>query len=425
MNREFPSNWKLLPIEDCMAAIIDYRGKSPRKASYGIPLITAKIVKDGRILPPEEYIPEDDYDDWTRRGIPEAGDILLTTEAPLGEVAQLDKRKVALAQRLITLRGKLGTLDNTFLKFALQSDFAQDQLRARGTGTTVHGIRQSELRKVELPIPPFEEQRAIASILGTLDQKIELNRRMNETLEAMARAIFKSWFVDFDPVRAKSEGRQPFGMDSETAALFPSSFEDSPLGKIPAGWTASTIGEHMVNLDSKRIPVSSRERLKRKGEFPYHGAAGVMDYVDDYLFDGIYLLVGEDGSVVSDEGLAVTQYAWGKLWVNNHAHVLQGRDPVSTEQLYLYFQFEPVTPYVTGAVQPKLSQGRMNLMPFIAAGSGPCNAFTNITKPFFDKLREGADENKTLKTLRDLLLPKLISGQIRIREAEKMVEERA
>src|SRR5437762_3790012 len=208
MASNFPKSWKVKPIADCMSAIIDYRGKSPRKTATGVPLITAKIVKGGKILAPEEFIAPEDYDQWMRRGIPKTGDILLTTEAPLGEVAQLDGRRVALAQRLITLRSRPNVLNNTFLKFALQGDFVQGQLRARATGTTVHGIRQSELRKVQLPVPPIGEQNDIAHILGALDDKIELNHRMDETLEAMARAIFKSWFVDFDPVRAKAAGRQ-------------------------------------------------------------------------------------------------------------------------------------------------------------------------------------------------------------------------
>jgi type I restriction enzyme S subunit len=178
----------------------------------------------------------------------------------------------------------------------------------------------------------------------------------------------------------------------------------------------------MVNFDSKRVPVSGAERAKRQGPYPYHGAAGVMDHVDDFLFDGIYLLVGEDGSVVQNTGIAVTQYVWGKLWVNNHAHVLQGTGSVSTEQLYLYFHFESVAPYVTGAVQPKLSQGRMNSMPFLFAGDAVCRAFGQTINPWFARLRASADESRTLAAQRDALLPKLISGELRVKDAEKIIE---
>ncbi|OGW49179.1 MAG: hypothetical protein A2V62_09935 [Nitrospirae bacterium RBG_19FT_COMBO_58_9] len=290
-------------------------------------------------------------------------------------------------------------------------------------------LNEGIIRSFPFQIPPLPEQRAIAHILGTLDDKIELNRRMNETLEAMARALFKSWFVDFLPVRANMEARnrkartQAGGLPKPLADLFPDSFEDSELGEIPKGWRISSVGDHMVNFDSKRVPVSGGERAKRQGQYPYHGAAGVMDHVEDYLFDGIYILVGEDGSVVQSNGMAVTQYVWGKLWVNNHAHVLQGKSAVSTEQLYLYFHFESVVPYVTGAVQPKLSQGRMNTMPFVFAGTGVCLAFAKMVQPLFAKLRANADMNTTLAALRDALLPKLISGELRIDAAERFIKE--
>src|SRR6266850_1129377 len=148
--------WTVRPLEECIAALIDYRGKTPQKVSFGIPLITAKVVKAGRIETPDEFISVDDYEPWMRRGIPEAGDVLITTEAPLGEVAQLGSERVALAQRLIAIRGKQGVLDNGFLKFLLQSADVQDQLRARASGTTVLGIKQSELRKVLLTLPTVE-----------------------------------------------------------------------------------------------------------------------------------------------------------------------------------------------------------------------------------------------------------------------------
>ncbi len=168
--------------------------------------------------------------------MPKKGDVVLTTEAPLGEIAQLDGRKVALAQRLITLRGKSGVLDNDYLKFLMLSTSVQEQLHGRASGTTVLGIKQSELRKLQLNLPPFIDQQKVAGVLSSLDRKIELNRQMNATLEATARALFKSWFVDFDPVRAKMEGRAPDGLSADIAALFPDTLVDSPLGEIPKGW---------------------------------------------------------------------------------------------------------------------------------------------------------------------------------------------
>jgi len=139
----------VLPLEECLDALIDYRGKTPVKTESGIPLITAKIIKGGRIETPTEFIAKDNYVAWMRRGIPKTGDVVLTVEAPLGEVAQLGHEKVALAQRVVTLRGKVGVLDSTYLLYLLQTEEMQSKLKARATGTTVLGIKQSELRKVE------------------------------------------------------------------------------------------------------------------------------------------------------------------------------------------------------------------------------------------------------------------------------------
>jgi len=323
----------------------------------------------------------------------------------------------------------LDRIESRFLHYWSKGPEFTDQLLGMKASTDMAPyLSLIDQKRLRISLPPINEQRAIAHILGTLDDKIELNRRMNETLEAMARALFKSWFVDFDPVRAKMEGRwRPGqslpGLPGHLYDLFPDELVPSELGEIPEGWDRATVGEHISIFDSKRIPVSKAERAKRQGPYPYHGAAGVMDSVDDYLFDGIYLLVGEDGSVVRGDGTGVTQYVWGKLWVNNHAHVMQGTGAVSTEHLYLHFQFEPVAPYVTGAVQPKLSQGRMNTMPFVFAGDDLCRSFGDMVRPLFSGLRSCADLSKTLAALRDTLLPKLISGELRLEDAGRFLEK--
>ncbi len=259
------------PLEECLDALIDYRGKTPVKTESGIPLITAKIIKGGRIETPTEFIAKDNYDSWMRRGIPKTGDVVLTVEAPLGEVAQLGHEKVALAQRVVTLRGKVGVLDSTYLLYLLQTEEMQSKLKSRATGTTVLGIKQSELRKVEIQLPPISMQVSAAAALKTLDDRIALLRETNATLEAIAQAMFKSWFVDFDPVRAKAFLPSPYGitsdlpacglsrlassstrgaggegvggMDEATLALFPDSFEESELGLVPKGWKVMPVGD--------------------------------------------------------------------------------------------------------------------------------------------------------------------------------------
>ncbi|MCW0217030.1 MAG: restriction endonuclease subunit S [Prosthecobacter sp.] len=312
------------------------------------------------------------------------------------------------------LRINTAKADPAFVFWYLQylyekGEMSQHQVQHTGVARFQY-TRFAETQNI--PLPPLPEQKAIARILGALDDKIELNRRMNATLEAMARALFQSWFVDFDPVRAKQEGRAPAGLDEATAALFPDQFQDSELGPIPQGWTAAKLGQVINIFDSKRVPLSVREREKRRGVYPYHGAASVMDYIDDYLFDGIYVLMGEDGSVVNKDGTPVLQYVWGKFWVNNHAHVLTGKEGICTEHIILHLKGCNITPFVNGAVQPKLNQGNMNRIDFVLPSSPVSKAFGEAIAPLFARIRANVDESRTLATLRDTLLPKLLSGEI-------------
>ena len=172
-------------MEDALEALIDYRGKTPKKSESGIETLSAKSVKNGFIDYSQcYYISEDEYKRFMVRGFPKKGDILLTTEAPMGMVAKLDKENVAVAQRLLTLRGKKDILDNDFLMYYLQSSQGQAALKARETGTTVTGIKQAEFRKIELELPSFEYQVKIASVLRSIDDKIELNKMINDNLAA-------------------------------------------------------------------------------------------------------------------------------------------------------------------------------------------------------------------------------------------------
>ncbi len=269
-----------------------------------------------------------------------------------------------------------------------------------------------DLGNLPIPLPPKFEREVIAEAIGAFDDRINLLRETNTTLEAIAQALFKSWFVDFDPVHSKMQGRAPEGMDEATAALFPDSFEESELGPVPKGWRNVSLKEVVSIHDSKRIPLSGQEREKRKGPYPYYGAAALMDAVDGYLFDGVYLLTGEDGSVADVNGYPIMQYVWGKFWVNNHAHILQGKDGVATEHVMLAMQRTNITPYITGAVQAKLSQTNMWRINFLKPTHEVAEHFASLLEPLFVRFRHNSEQAKTLATLRDTLLPRLIAGQL-------------
>jgi len=246
------------------------------------------------------------------------------------------------------------------------------------TGIGAGKLDTKRMQSLTMLLPSLDEQDEIVTVAKALDDRITLLRETNATLEAIAQALFKSWFVDFDPVRAKMEGRTPEGMDEATAALFPDGFETSELGVVPRGWMYCSLKEVCSIFDSKRVPLSGAERAKRRGPYPYYGAAALMDYVDEYLFDGIYLLTGEDGSVADEQGFPITQYVWGKFWVNNHAHILQGKAGFSTEHLALALRRVNIQPYITGAVQAKLSQSNMWRINVLHPGQGIAEAFWSV-----------------------------------------------
>lgn len=402
MGNGFPSDWQTVPLEECMSAVIDYRGKSPHKTTSGVPLITAKIVKGGRIENPEEFIAEGDYTEWMRRGLPQAGDILITTEAPLGEIAQLDDRKVALAQRLITLRGKPGFLDNTYLKFLMQSQFVQEQLRARSTGTTVLGIRQSELRKVSLLVPPFDEQRAIAHVLGSLDDKIELNRRMNDTLEATAQAFFKSWFVN------------------------------TAQNGLPEGWRESTIGQE-VRVVGGGTPSTKNAKFWEAGTIHWATPKDLSNLANPVLLD--------TERRITDAGL--TQVSSGLL--PRGTVLLSSRAPigylaisevsVAVNQGFIAMICDKALPnyYVhwwaranmdlikanaNGTTFLEISKSNFRPLPVVVPPKSLLDEFVHHVAPLHQEVVTNLRESLTLDALRDALLPKLLSGEIQLKGIE-------
>lgn len=291
--------------------------------------------------------------------------------------------------------------DSSYLYYAL----VDGNLHQHHIGSSQPLLTQGILKSIEINKPIYEEQKAIAHILSTLDDKIEVNNQINKTLENMAQAIFKQWFVDFEFPNKDGEPYKSSGGE----------MVESELGMIPKGWGVKELGEIIDIHDSKRIPLSKNEREKREKIYPYYGAASLMDYVDEFIFDGTYVLLGEDGTVVNEDGSPVLQYVWGKFWVNNHAHVLSGKKSISTNFLYILLSNLNVSGAITGAVQLKINQKNLKEMKIIMPNDMKLvSHFSDIVDKSFEKIRVKRDENKNLVLLRDSLLPKLMSGEIRV-----------
>lgn len=359
----------------------------------------------------------------------EMGDIVITHRGTLGQVGIIPinsrYKKYIVSQSQLKLSFNLELVDPYFIYYFLKSNIGQQRLLVNTSQVGVPAIAQAltSIRSIEIDLPALDIQIKIVHLIKLLDQKILLLNDSNKILETIAQTIFKSWFINFDPVYAKQQGKECEGIDAQTAALFPDAFEVSELGDIPKGWSIVSLKDVVSIYDTKRIPLSSLERQYIKGAYPYYGAASMMDRIDKYIFDGIYLLLGEDGTVVDDENHPVLQYVWDKFWVNNHAHVLQGDNGISTEHLMLFLQGVNMQPYITGAVQLKISQGSLWRIKFIKPPENVSKAFDLLIDPFFQKIRSNHDQIASLTNLRDTILPRLISGQLPIDNFEQLILE--
>lgn len=377
--------WKQDKLIDLLDSLIDYRGKTPRKVDKGIPLITAKIVKNGRIDTPTEFLDIEDYDNWMVRGFPKNGDVILTTEAPLGEVAQLDDNKIALAQRIVCLRGKEGVLDNTFLKYFLLSSLGQARLKARETGTTVTGIKQSELKEVLIDYPPYKYQKQITSILKSFDDKIELNRRINENLEQQAQALFKSWFVDFEPFK---DGK----------------FVDSEQGMIPEGWKVGNL-EELVE-----VKYGKDHKKLAPGTIPVYGSGGIMRYVDQYLYNKESVLIPRKGSLNN------VMYINRPFWTVDTMFYTRMKIEGIAKFIYLFMSPKDLLSMNSGSAVPSMTVDILNKIQIITPPINIIQKFECIMKPIFTKMDLCSYENQKLSQLRDTLLPRLMSGELEIKD---------
>ena len=453
--------WRVMTLNQAGVVLIDCDHKTPKAVGSGQPYIGIPQLKNGRItLEGARLISSEDFTHWRRKALPMPNDVILSRRCNPGETAYVPEGlNIALGQNLVLLRATNENVYPPFLRWLTQGPAWWTQVNSFiNVGAVFDSLKCVDIPKFLVNLPPYKEQIRISEILCTLDDKIQINEQVNQTLEQMAQALFKSWFVDFEPVKAKMSVLEAGGSQEDatlaamtaisgkdanalavfereqpeqyaelkaTAELFPSAMQDSELGEIPEGWELKSFGDVSKCYDKKRIPLSKPQREKKKGEIPYYGATSIMDYVDEYIFDGIYLLLGEDGSVIKENGLPFTQYIWGKSWVNNHAHVLTGSGSVTTEHLMVFIKQENIAAYVTGAVQMKLNQKNMNSIPFIFADEAVNNVFGQRIDSIYAVIRAKSEENLTLTNPRDTLLPKLLSGEITLPEAEQIISEEA
>ena len=375
--------WRMTTIAECSTILGDGLHGTPKYDENGeYAFINGNNLHNGKIVikPDTKRVGLSEYEKHKKELTDRT--VLVSINGTLGNVAVYNGEKVILGKSACYFNVSTDC-DVQFMRYVVSSPRFQQYINSVATGTTIKNVSLKQMREYSFLIPELEEQQRIAKVLHLLDQKIENNQKINDNLLQQAQALYGKFF--------------PYDVADE----------------LPAGWRVGTVGEIVEIHDSKRIPLSGAQRAKmEKRIYPYYGAASLMDYVDEYIFDGIYLLLGEDGTVVDDAGYPILQYVWGQFWVNNHAHILTGKLGFNVESLLLLFKRTPVKSIVTGAVQPKISQANLRSVQVVIPPQPELDVFNELIRPMFDQIRQNQDQNKALAAMRDALLPKLMSGEV-------------
>ncbi|MGI8335260.1 restriction endonuclease subunit S [Actinomadura scrupuli] len=358
--------------------------------AHGVPVVRGINLARG-IFHDDEfvYITEGKADELANANLA-PGDLVFTHRGTIGQVSMIPRvprfSRYVLSSSQVKARLDESLTIPEFYFYWFRSPVGQHTLLANASTVGVPGIGQplATIKSLKVPCPPRLTQEGIATVLGALNDKIAVNNRIVNTNRELSLCLYRrSIFNEFKQ---------------------------------------STIGQAVTFHNKSRVPLSSRQRKEFQGPYPYYGANGIVDHVAEYRFDGDYILVGEDGSVVTKNGSPVVRHAHGQFWVSNHAHVLSG-DAISNELLHCALRDSDVRPYVTGAVQPKLSMGNLKKVSIILPLERHRLALEAELGFLASLALIKSTENQSLAELRDTLLPKLMSGEIKVRDAEKAVEE--
>lgn len=383
-------------LSEVCEEIVDCLHETAPTQENGIPSIRTSNIENGRLdLANADRVSEETYQKWTQRSEPQPGDIILAREAPVGEVGMVPQdTRVCLGQRTVQLRPDRSEVAPRYLLFLLLDQEMQNRMESMAAGSTVAHLNLSDIRELELPeLPPLLVQRRIADILGTLDDKIELNRRMNETLEEMAQALYRHWFVDFGPFQDRE-------------------FKDTEeFGPIPGGWEVGEISDIAKFRNGKRPPTNAEE-----GPVPVWGANGPTGRTEEAFFEEKVLITGRVGTLGNVFRIE------SPVWPSDNTITIRPREEHHFEFLYLTLRRIPFESISRGSTQPLLAQKDLKPRTFPKPPVEELQAFHSKVRPMYERIDVNRSENQTLAETRDYLLPKLISGEIEVGAAEEVVE---
>ena len=394
------------------------RGGNSVYQNHGIPLIRSQnVFNDGFSETGLAFINQDHADQLSNVTVLAEDNLLNITGEAVCRSCQAPSNftPARVNQHVVIIRPRPEVLDSRYLHYHLISPSMQSFMEGLSTaGATRRALTKGMIENFEIPLPPLPEQKAIAHILGTLDDKIDLNRRMNASLEAMAQALFKSWFVDFDPVRAKMEGRVPSGMDATTAALFPDRLVDSgtELGEIPEGWEVKAIRDVLSLEYGKALKANDRT----PGPYPVYGSNGVVGSHDQLLVAGPGIVVGRKGNAGTVIWADDSFYP-----IDTTFYVVPTGKVESLPYLFQMLRLQDLPSLAADSAVPGLNRNMAYGNQVRIPPTEVIDLFDRMSRPLSTKIAANSSQSQTLAALRDTLLPRLMSGELRVGEAEKMV----
>ena len=433
-------NFEWIPFPNLLSAIVDNRGRTCPVGNSGMPLIATNCIDPNSLYPHYDttrFVSDEVYQTWFR-GHPKAGDILFVCKGSPGRTNWVpDPVDFCIAQDMVSVRANPKIIYPKYLFAALRSPIVQAQIENMHVGTMIPHFKKGDFDKLNIPVPSTAEQHVIGDLYFSISERITLLRETNATLEAIAQAIFKSWFVDFDPVRAKMEGRAPEGMDEATAALFPDSFEESELGQVPKGWQVGPVGK-VVETVGGGTPDTKDESYWEPAEHCWTTPKDLSGISAPVLLDTERKLSAKGLSRVSS-GLLPT----GTLLMSSRApigYLAISKVPMAINQGYIAMPPGSVLPplymlywcrqhmsiiknHANGSTFMEISKKVFRLLPILVPSAEILTQFIVIISALFDRLVKDEEQAQTLVALRDTLLPRLISGKLRLPEAENTIAE--
>jgi type I restriction enzyme S subunit len=403
---EPPDGWTWSRLDDVSEGVFDCPHSTPKLTDSGPFVVRTQDIITGVFRADQAgRVSEETYAERIARVTPSRGDLLYSREGTyFGIAAEVPpKTRVCLGQRMVLIRPDKRRLDFSFLCHWLNSPIMAAHIHGYRDGTVAERLNLPTIRALPILIPPLAEQKAIAAVLGALDDKIELNRRMNATLEAMARALFQSWFVDFDPVRAKLDGRPPAALDPATAALFPDSFDETELGHIPHGWEVKTLGEVIELAYGK--PLKAEDR--KNGPVCVYGANGPVGWHDEKLVSGPGIVVGRKGNP------GVVTWAHGDFYPIDTTFYVEPKGECRSLYFFYYaLSLHNLANLSADSAVPGLNRNHAYMSKQVIPSQPVLIAFDSQIAPIFAAIHANEEQSRSLGTVRDTLLPKLLSGEL-------------